>query len=303
MIRQRVHHPLDFRALPHLLRTTLVTATFALAAMLLPACDEGSSAAGSSVSSADAEAQIREFVAALKPVDPTTTSDVQDKAFHRATEMREKLSKAGRAVGLEALRAYQANPKATLDEQWPLLEVAAMNCPKELEPLLIQLITTYDGERGMGLATQSVRILGESSPQAAIELFEPMLRSPWENKTRPPQEALVDGWARAAKRLGLKDAKVLCDVLVDIRQPADARYIAVNKVGEIGGPRAKAALREVFLEDTSDGHLRRKAAQALVLVAPRKEFCELMQHASEHDADPNFLTFLGSMLDKYCAGQ
>ncbi len=254
------------------------------------------------MTAAQARTAIAEFQTALKPVDPTTTSDIQDRAFRRATQLREQLCTAGREAGLAALEAFRAHPNATLDERWPLLEVAAMNCPSEVEPLLTTLVTTYDGERGMGLATQAVRILSESSPKAAIALFEPMLRTPWEHKTKPAQEALVDGWARAAARLGLKEARVLCDVLVDIRQPADARYAAVNRLSRFGGERAIAALREVLLEASSDGLLRRKAAQALVEVAPRKQACELLVHISQHESDENFLTFLGSMLDKHCAG-
>lgn len=293
------HHiesnPLALRALPHVLGWLLLGALGA-------GCSDAGEAKTGALSSAEAQSRIEAFVVALRPVDATATSDVQDRAFRRATQMREELSRAGRQVGLAALRMFKERPEANLDEQWPLLEVAAMNCPAEVEPLLVALITTYDGERGMGLATQSVRILGESSPKAAIELFEPMLRTPWEHKTKPSQEALVDGWARAAKRLGLKEARVLCDVLVDIRQPADARYAAVNQLPQIGGERAIAALREVLLEASSDGMLRRKAAQALVDVAPRKQACELLLQVSEHESDENFLTFLGSMLDKHCAG-
>lgn len=288
------------RALAHARLGSLALLT-ALAAGFTVSCDGGEVGSGA-VSPARAQALIAEFREAIKPVDVTTTSDVQDRAFQRATKLREELSRAGRAVGLAALAAFKQQPNAPLDEQWPLLEVAAANCPEESEPLLVALITTYDGERGVGLATQAVRILGESSPRAAIALFEPMLRAPQEHKTKPSQEALVDGWARAAAKLGLKDAKVLCDVVVDIRQPPDARYAAVNKLPQFGDERAVAALREVLLEASSDGLLRRKAAQALVDVAPRKVACELLQHVSEHESDEHFLVFLGSMLDKHCAG-
>ncbi len=303
-------NPLSSRAVPHKLSPTLVALTAAVLGLLAPSCNDAAEpGAGASagtptgkVSPERAEALVAELVLALEPVPATATSDVHDRAFTRARKLREDLSRSGREVGLAALRAFQIRPDAPLDQQWPLLEVAAQNCPADLEPLLVKLVTTYDGERGMGLATQAVRILAESSPQAAIALYEPMLRAPWEHKTKPAQEALVDGWARAAKKLGLKDARILCDVLVDIRQPPDARYAAVNKLGEIGGDRAKAALKEVLLEASSDGLLRRKAAQVLVEVAPGKETCELLLHVSGHESDPAFLTFLGSMLDKHCPG-
>lgn len=288
-------NPLVLRALPHVLVGLLLCA-------LVPSCDESGGSKAGALSASEAQSRIEAFVESLQPVEATATSDIQDRAFRRATQMREELSRAGREAGLAALRAFQSRPEATLDQQWPLLEVAAMNCPTELEPLLVKLITSYDGERGMGLATQAVRIFAESSPKSAIALFEPMLRAPWEHKTKPSQEALVDGWARAAQRLGLKEARVLCDVLVDIRQPPDARYAAVNRLPQIGGERAIAALREVLLEASSDGMLRRKAAQALVDIAPRKQACELLVQVSEHESDEHFLTFLGSMLDKHCAG-
>jgi hypothetical protein len=296
------HLPLIPRAVPHRRSPVLAALTVAILGVLAPSCSESSGPAASSLSRDQADALVAQFVEALAPVDPVATSDVHDRAFKRATKMREELSRAGREVGLAALRVFQSKPDAALDQQWPLLEVAAQNCPAELEPILTKLVTTYDGERGMGLATQAVRILAESSPQAAIALYEPMLRAPWEHKTKPAQEALVDGWARAAKKLGLKDGRILCDVLVDIRQPPDARYAAVNKLRDIGGERAKAALKEVLLEASSDGLLRRKAAQVLVEVAPGKETCEVLLHVSGHESDPAFLTFLGSMLDKHCPG-
>ncbi|MCC7012004.1 MAG: HEAT repeat domain-containing protein [Planctomycetes bacterium] len=287
-------------AIPHKLARLARRFAPALCLVALGACD---GAAAHGISAADARQSVDQLVTLFRPVDPTTTSDVQDRNFRERAALLEKLDQAGREAGLAALARYQQSASEALDVRWALLEVAAHNAPSETQPVLEKLIAEYDGEDGTGLRTQAVRILSEALPARAIEVLEPMIRDPLARATRPPHEELVRGWATAARKLGLKEARVLCDVVVDLRQPPEARYAATSALGEIGGERATKALREVLVEGASDGNIRRKAAQALLRIMPRKEFCALIEEISQHETDPVFLNFLADVLDKNCGGQ
>lgn len=290
------------RAVPHQERSR----SHALAALCLlgalAACD-GQAGAGDPVSAAGARQSVDELVRLFRPVDAATTSDVQDTNFRERAAALERLRKAGRATGSAAFAAYQQNPNEPLDVQWALLEIAAHNTPEETFATLQDLIVNYNGGKNAGLRTQAVRILSEAMPSRAIEVLEPMIREPFANATRPPQEEMVRGWATAARLLGLKEARVLCDVVVDMRQPPDARYAAVVALGEIGSERGIKALREVLVEGASDGNIRRKAAQALLKVMPRKEYCALIDEIAQHESDAVFINFLADVLDKNCGGQ
>lgn len=255
------------------------------------------------MSAADAQRTVDGLVAAFRPVDPTQTSDVQDRAYRERNALLEKLRAAPPEVGRAALDTLSRSREEALDVQWALLEVAAYAAPAETAPRLESLIVTYDGEKGTGLRTQAVRILAETQPERAVVLLEPLIRDPRPQQTLPPQEELIRGFATAMKKLGTGQARVLCDVVVDLRQPPDARYAAVNALADIGGERAIRALREVLIEGASDGNLRRKAAQALLQIMPRPEFCALIEEAAAHSSDEVFLRFLSDMLDKNCAGQ
>lgn len=276
-------------------------AALALALALSPGCERGPAAAGQ-ISEIEARARVDRLVELFRPVDPTLTTDISDANFRERTRHLDELRGAGRAAGLAALARLEQSRDEAFDVQWALLEAAAYNAPQDALPLMERLITTYDGEKGTGLRTQAVRILSETVPQRAIELLEPMLREPLARETRPPQEEMVRGWYTAARKLGLQESRVLCDLVVDLRQPPDARYAAVDALAGLGGERATKALREVLVESASDGNIRRKAAQALLRVMPRKEFCALIEEVSGHESDTVFLLFLADMLDKNCAG-
>ncbi|MBM3988567.1 MAG: hypothetical protein FJ294_11505 [Planctomycetes bacterium] len=282
------------RATPHGLRSLALT----LGLMLLGGC--GDSVAGSGLSELESRAAIDRLVTLFRPVDPIATSDVHDRNFRERSAHLEGLRAAGVTAGREALARFERAQGECFDVRWALLEAAAYNAPADTQPTLERLILVYDG-KGEEIRTQAVRIASATIPQRAIELFEPMLREPIARQTRPPQEELVRGWHTAARELGLVEARVLCDLVVDLRQPPDARYAAVNALADIGGERAIRALREVLVESASDGNIRRKAAQALQRIMPRDAFCTLMREASEHEVDELFLFFLADMLDKNCS--
>lgn len=292
----RAEHSQLRRATPHGLRSLAL----ALGLALLGGC--GDSKAGSGLSEVESRAAVDRLVTLFRPVDPVATSDVHDRNFRERSAQLESLHTAGATAGREALARFERAQTEPFDVRWALLEAAAYNAPSETQPTLERLILVYEG-KGEELRTQAVRIAAETIPQRAVELYEPMLREPLARQTRPPQEELVRGWHTAAKKLGLKEARVLCDLVVDLRQPPDARYAAVNALADIGGERAIRALREVLVESASDGNIRRKSAQALQRIMPRDAFCALMREASEHEADEVFLLFLADMLDKNCGAQ
>ncbi len=284
------------RAVAHGLRSLAL----ALGLALVAGCSD--SRAGSGLNEVESRAAVDQLVVLFRPVNPIATSDVHDRNFRERAAHLEALHRAGATAGREALARFERAKDEPFDVRWALLEAAAYNAPAETQPTLERLILVYEG-KGEELRTQAVRIAAETIPERAIELYEPMLRDPLARQTRPPQEELVRGWATAAKKLGLKDARVLCDLVVDLRQPPDARYAAVNALADIGGERAVRALREVLVESASDGNIRRKSAQALLRIMPREAYCALIREASEHEADEVFLFFLSDLLDKNCGAQ
>lgn len=273
----------------------------ALALAPVVACDGGASkAAAAALPPAEIARQLDELVVAVTPIDPAATSDKQDAWLIHQREVRERLRAAPAELGNAALERFSAQ-RDPLPVRAALLDVAAHCAPDAAAPVLEHSIRTYDGQAGLQLRTAAVELLAQTSPQRALALFEPFLRDAVPRATRPPQESFVRGWAIAARQLQLKDALVLSDLAVNLEQPIEARYAAVDELGKFGGQRALKALEEVLVEAASDGLMRRKAAQALAEVMPREQFCARITAISEHESDPNFIYFLDSLLQQYCA--
>lgn len=259
-------------------------------------------------------ADLEALVAAFQPVDPTATSDVQDAWMaeqRRALAGARERVRDGGAPGLArlALETYEArarDPETSDEVRIALLEVAAHGLGEAAAPRLERLVTTYDSDLGLRLRTAAVRILAGSAPERALAFLAPLCREDRPSATRPPQAALVEAWIAAARlvreRGGEADTRVLADVATNIFQPADARYAALDGLGELGGPLAATALEEVLAEASSDGYVRRKAAQALAACSEPEAFCPILARLASHESDPVFLYFLSDMLDRRCAG-
>jgi len=112
----------------------------------------------------------------------------------------------------------------------------------------------------------------------------------------------MDGWARAARTLEVDSARVPAEVATNLFQPPEARYVAIRYLGRSGTPLAQSALRELFVEATSDGLIRRKAAQAMLECMEPAELCALLEQVSRHESDEHFLNFLGDMIERNCGG-
>jgi hypothetical protein len=287
--------PRRLRALvPSALSHGLAVSAVLAAALSFAACDRSPTAAGAS--KGDEQKQIASLVAAYTPISAIATSDKQDKWFHDQVQVLEQMRKGSPKLGEAALARFNAGTDKLPDLRAALLDVAAHCAPEATAPQLEQMIRTYDGEGGLALRTRAVEYLAETSPQRAIAMYEPMLRDPLPHQTRPSQEQLVIAWSTAAHKLGLTDARVLCDVATDLKQPPEARYAALKSVAEFGGPRAIKALEEVLVEANSDGLMRRLAAQSLQALLKPEDLCPLLRKMSEFESDPNFIDFLADML-------
>lgn len=278
-----------------------------LAGLLCVACSDGSHAGapesggpGAGGSAARVAADIDELLEAFEPVDPVATSDLHDRALERRRELMERLRNGDRALGKAAMAAFRANERAHDDLRMALLEVAAVCDPEDVAPALEPMVTTYDPKLGLGLRTRAMELLAETSPERAMALVEPLLRDERLVMTLPPREAMVRSWATAARMAGREDLSLLCDVAVDIAQPADARTAAVSELGSFCGRQAALALEVVLFEGASDAYLRRKAAQGLANCLPPDELCPLLERAVEHEHDTIFLRFVGDLAATRC---
>jgi len=248
------------------------------------------------------ERDLAELVEAFTPLDATVTSDVQDRWLLHQRDVQERLRRGGPALGLRALQAFREHEEEAGSVRSAYLDIAAHCAPATTAPVLEELIVTYHGGTLLRVRTEAVRLLAETSPRRALEFLEPLVLDERPHNTRPAQEALMDGWARAAQALGVKEARVPAGVATNLFQPADARYRAIQFLGGSGTPLARSALQELFVEATSDGMIRRKAAQAMAECLPADELCPILVQVSEHESDMHFLNFLADMIDRHCGG-
>ena len=266
------------------------------------------------------DSDVEALIAAFVPLEAHVTSDRHDRWLGTQRALLTELkARSTPALAERALQAFEADPPHPDGVRVALLEVAAHGLAGGasaapvpgggLDSMLEELIVTYDSGAGLRVRTEAVRILAESSPVRALEFFAPLLREDRPSSTRPPQSALVEGWLVAARSLAgsaaspeTVDTRVLADVATNIFQPPDARYVAIEGLGELGGDLAGVALEEILMESSSDGYVRRKAAQALVRAVEPETLCPLIARLASHESDPHFLNFLADMLESNCAG-
>jgi len=264
----------------------------------LAACGRGG--AESPASNAPASRAVEELVESFTPLDPTLTSDKHDAWLRRQREVLERLKQSGPEVGRAALEAYDRSAGQPEQVREALLEVAAYGVPLEAAPLLEQLVRNYDPSTALGLRSRAVWLLADTSPERALATLEPLVREERHHATYPPQDILVQGWAHAARELGRVDPLVLCDVAVSLFQPPEARYVAVEELGKLGGEESRRALEELLVESSADGYLRRKAAQALEAFLGKDELCALLTRVGDRETDQGFLFFVADMLQRNC---
>jgi hypothetical protein len=276
--------------------------------VFLSGCDGGGEAHASpepsaAVPTGNEDADLAELLRIAAPPDPTLTSDIQDAWLVENRRVMARLcSSGGPVLGSMALEAYDDRAAGRDDGvRVALLEVAAHTNPELCAPRLAAMIEQYDAELGLRIRTEAVRLLAETSPERALELLGTLVVDERPGATRPAQEALIRGWATAARALEVVDTTVPADVAINLFQPAAARYAAIAILGELGGNHAVKALEEVLVEATSDGMVRRKAAQGLENCASPEVLCPLLDQLAAHESDANFIDFLAQMIDRNCS--
>lgn len=309
------HSPLARRADPHVRAGHWRLALALVVGPWLAACD-GSQGAGPAPEELDSltltarglelpaatargEAAVDRLVAALTPLDPTLTSDHHDRWLHAGRALREELRAGDPEIGVAALRRLRDADVRNPLVRRGLLEVGAHTAPDIARPILIRLIDEYGHD--YAVRTFAVEFLAETSPAAALELLEPYLKKRGKpNKTMPPDEFLVRGYATAARKTGVDPTLILSDVATNLWMEDAARHFAVQELGTYPGPYARSVLEAILIESTGNAYVRRKAAQALRDSAPAESACEVFRRVAEREADGNMLAFLLDMLRENC---
>ncbi len=247
------------------------------------------------------DAKLRELLAAYAPVPVTATSDVKDQALVRQRQALERLRGNDRSLGARALEMFLEDHPPV--ERFALLTVAARNDPQRTAPMLESLFGAYDARTDLALRELAIDLLSETAPARAQAVLAPVLSELRPSATRPPIDLLVRAYAEAIASLGKNNDQVLPDLAADLARAPEARYAAVTALGELGqagGERSQRALELVLLEPTSDGHLRRKALQALEQCMPASQLCPLIEHAAAHTSDVTFQKFLADYANRLC---
>ncbi len=302
-LRQRFN-PLTLRATSHSWASSKLIALF-LAASWVGACDRSGVAApggsGTTASTISPQAELDSLRRAYEPISPTATSDKRTAWRNARRDRLAELERGPASLAPLALDTFKREVKA--DDEWrsALLSVAAHTDSELARALLESLTVTYDGSASLGVRTEAMRLLCQTSPTSATELFQPILIDPRPRVTYPPKEQILRQWIVAARSIRKPVDETLATIATDIAQPADVRYVAVDELGsERESNRGRKALEAVLVESGSDGMLRRKAAQALRSALPPAELCAILLRISQLESDPAFINFLADMLDKNC---
>ena len=293
------------RFLPHRLVAEVLCAG---ALVTLCACAPGTSAADEPASqqavvhAANADEVERAFldlIAQLTPPPATASSQLRQEYFERRREVLGDVSglpvELGLHIAADLAEQRQRNEVLRAD----LLEVAARLDPQGLEADLVELIASYRGARlgeELRLRAKGAEVLARVQPQAAFDLLEPWILDPTGYGTGPGQEILLAAWIDAASRLEVDPSATLAAVATDLRAENPARHLAVAALGERPSELGRNTLRQVMLESTGNGYLRRKAAQAIRDSFPPADAIELFDEVANLEANANFLLFLRDVI-------
>lgn len=271
-------------------------------------CDDGSAsaadgsngggAASSTVDEADLDRRIRDLVTAVSPLMPEATAMQERDYYERRRDTLKRDRQAGPALAQKALDAYHDRPDAIREVRAALLDVAAHGLPEKTRPILVELVTTFGEE--LGLRKSAAQILGKTSPETAVELFEPIIVETELTETYPPQDALLMSWLEASKEIGHDPTDALCDISTNARQQDISRNLAIKALGEVPSERGRQALELVMVESGGNHMSRRYAAQSLQKTLPNDDLCELLSRVFDNESDVGFQQFLASMLEDNC---
>jgi hypothetical protein len=249
---------------------------------------------------AAARAKIAEFLEAMVQPPLDETSDIHDAWFHRTTKMRIDLMQAGEHVGNAALHAFCGDASESYITRRALLMIGAHAAPKSAAPLLNELTFTY-GYR-IEDRTEACLLMSVADPVGYLARAEPFLtRRGRKSETLPDDEFLMRAWIDSCEATGRSPVEMCADVATNLFMDPMARYIAATELGQhTFNPLARRALETCLIESTGDGHLRRKAAQAIAAGYPREQACALFEDVLSKEVSSSVHKFLLDLIDHYC---
>ncbi|MCA8979419.1 MAG: hypothetical protein H6831_14610 [Planctomycetes bacterium] len=290
------------RARPHTRRVRLATGLALLAPLLgLAACDGGDahgSSGGTALAKGTDSERLNQLIAAMTPLRADLTSDHHDRHLHEGRALLEELKHGDRELGLEALRVYEEGGQEIDAVRRGLLTVAAYCAPEDMRKPLEDLILVY----GAPIADRAVSIdlLAETSPERAIEVYEPLMKKKKQRSTMPDDEFFVRAYIVACRETGHDPVPALADVATNIMKQPASRYFAVEELGQHPGKQSFNVLRTILVESTGDAYLRRKAAQAIRNSVPSETACEIFREVLSKEAEQNFAIFMLDMIEDNC---
>jgi hypothetical protein len=244
------------------------------------------------------EREVGDLVAAFTPPAETATTSVQDDWLRRRRATLTRMRSMPRELGEAALAAYRERRDDPVPVRSGLLEAASIAAPEATRPELVRLVTEYGDD--LGLRTDACRLLGESSPDRAIEVFPKILLDPQRSSTAPPDEAMLAGWLRACELSGASPLPALARLATDLQRDQATRHLAVRALADYPSKVTLSALEEVLRESTGNAYLRRLAAQTMIEVGEFETVCPILHDTFEHEADTNFQLFLEDVIETYC---
>lgn len=291
------------RARPHTSSVRLAAAGLLLAALGgLPSCDgdaaHGSGNDGAPAVGTDSE-RLNRLVAAMTPLRADLTSDHHDRHLHEGRALLEELKAGDADLGHAALKAYETGGYEVDAVRRGLLTVAAYCAPEDTQQKLEDLILVY----GTGVIADravAVDLLAETSPQRAIEIYEPLMKKKKQRSTMPDDEFFVSAYIIACRNTGHDPVPALADVATNIMKQPVARYFAVDELANHPGKTSFNVLRTILVESTGDAYLRRKAAQAIRKSVPNETACEIFREILQKEAEQNFAIFMLDMIEDNC---
>jgi hypothetical protein len=264
----------------------------------LAGCERTKAGDSASTGALTPEREVRDLVTALTPPAATALPVEKSEFYLNRKRMLERLRGASRAHG-EAALALLREERPTLPEvRSGLLDVAAHTAPEATVEILVNLTTVFGDD--LYVRKNAAVLLGECMPLRAIEVLEPILRERADDRTYPPEDALLDAWLAANEKLELDPVPLLVLVATDLKRSMDVRHRATKALARYPSDMGRQALENVLVESSGNGYIRRLALQALRESLPQEAFCELARRTQERESDPEFVLFIQDHLDSRC---
>lgn len=236
-----------------------------------------------------------EVLAILTPPPPEQVED-QNPWIDARREFMRAADQEAPQVGLALVEMIRESPQDRVIMRGAL-EAAARCAPAQTTPYLLELID--DTNADLGLRETATTMIGHADPQAAIDVLEVLLRDR-PRGTYPPGDSILRGWLTAVRALDIDPVPVLSLVATDIYHEDATRHQALRELGDAATPLAREALREVLIESTGNGYLRRLAAQSVAKAFDTAEACEILEEVALREADVTMQVFLASLVDANC---